>query len=111
MTVRAEQVLDFLGRPGDTSLSGTVEQAIPIITTMVRAYTRGKGFTEAPFDDDAEPDLEGVIIAAAARLATNPGQLQVDETAGPFSRSLRNSFVGWTIAEQTVLNRYRVRAQ
>lgn len=108
MAVTSEQVLELLGRPGDTALAGSIQQAIPIITTMARAYTRGRGFDH--WSDPSE-ELESVIATAAARLASNPTQLPIDETAGPFSRSLRGAFTGWTIGELAVLNRYRARAQ
>ncbi len=106
--VTPEQVLLFLGRPGDDTLSGSAEQAIPIVTTMVRAYTRGNGFWGG---EDPQEDVEAVIVSATARLVSNPSQLANDETAGPFSRSLRGAFTGWTLAELAVLNRYRTRAQ
>ncbi|KUI43911.1 hypothetical protein AU197_21135 [Mycobacterium sp. IS-1590] len=104
--VDAEQVLLFLGRPDDTSVEGSAEQAIPVITTMVKAYTRGNGF-----DVLGEPneELEAVIVTATARLVTNPGQLAHDQAAGPFTQSLRGGFTGWTLAELAVLNRYRRR--
>lgn len=104
----AADVLAFLGRPGDTTLTGVAENAIPVITVMVKAYTRGNGF-----DAYGEPDedLESVIVTASARMASNPSGLATDETAGPFSRSIRGAFNGWTLGELAVLNRYRVRAQ
>lgn len=105
----AADVLAFLGRPGDTALSGVVENAIPIVTVMVKAYTRGNGFDI--YGDTDDPDLEAVIVSAAARMASNPTGLAYDETAGPFSRSIRGAFNGWTLGELAVLNRYRVRAQ
>ena len=95
--------------PGDvTALAeGDVETVVPVVTTMAKSYTRGHGF------DGNEPNEEiaAVIVTASARLAANPAQLATDQTAGPFSRSIRGGFDGWTLAEQIVLNRYRVRAQ
>ena len=104
MAVEAEQVLLFLGRPGDTAIEGLAEAAIPIVTTMVKAYVRGTGTGWEPNEE-----LEAVIVTAAARLVSNPGQLAVDQTAGPFMQSLRGGFTGWTITELAVLNRYRKR--
>jgi hypothetical protein len=99
----AEQVCLFLGRPDDTALTASAQQAIPIITTMVKAYTRGNGFD----DDEPNEELEAVIVTAAARLVTNPGQIAHDLAAGPFTQSLRGGFTGWTLAELAILNRYR----
>ncbi|TXI50189.1 hypothetical protein [Mycolicibacter arupensis] len=84
-----------------------LESVVPIITVMARAYTRGNGF------DNGEPneELAAVITTAASRLAANPSGISHAETAGVYSRDLRGAFGGWTLAEQFVLNRYRVRAQ
>ena len=103
--VDAEQVLLFLGRPNDTALEQSAEQAIPVVSTMVRAYVRGTGEGWTPNDE-----LEAVVVTATARLITNPGQIPVDQATGPFTQSLRGSFTGWTLAELAVLNRYRKRA-
>lgn len=86
--------------------SGAVATVIPIITVMAKAYTRGRGF------EDGEPNEEvaAVIATAAARLAANPTGLQakrVDDVE--YRYSLASSF-SWTLAEQAVLNRYRVTA-
>lgn len=43
-------------------------------------------------------------------MVSNPSGLAHDTTAGPFTQSLRGAFQGWTLAELTVLNRYRRRA-
>ena len=91
-----------------TSLAaGDVTTVVPIVTTMARAYTRGRGF------DAGEPndEIAAVIATAAARLAVNGKQLarkKVDDVE--YEYTLRGTF-GWTLAEQVVLNRYRVRAQ
>lgn len=90
-----------------TSLqSGDVATALAVVTTMARAYTRGRGFVGGEPNDD----IAAVITTAATRLAGNGDQLarkKVDDIEYEFS--LRGSF-GWTLAEQVVLNRYRVRA-
>ena len=85
---------------------GDVASVIPVITTMAKAYTRGNGF------DGNEPNEEiaAVITTASARLAANPDQLASDYASGPFSRSLRGGFGGWSTAERFVLDRYRTRA-
>ena len=78
----------------------------PIVEAMARAYTRDRGFT----DDGPEPDVAAVLVTATARMMTNPGQIARDSTAGPFSESIRGGFVGWSLAETFVLNRYRKRS-
>lgn len=104
MAVDADQVAAFLGKPEDAATLATAEQAIPIVTVMVRAYVRGNG------DWEPNEEVEAVIVTAAARMVSNPSGLSHDETAGPFTRSVRGAFQGWTLAELFVLNRYRKRA-
>lgn len=101
MAVDAAQVAAFLGQPDDEATQATAEQAIPVVTTMVRAYVRGGA------DWETNDELDAVIVTAAARMVTNPGGLPVDESIGPFTRSVRGAFQGWTLAELYVLNRYR----
>lgn len=104
MAVDADQVAAFLGKPEDAATLATAEQAIPVVTTMVKAYVRG-----GP-DWVANDELDAVIVTAAARIVSNPSGLSQDITAGPFTQSLRGAFQGWTLAELFVLNRYRKRA-
>ncbi len=91
-----------------TSLqTGDVTTVVPIVTTMAKAYTRGRGFTGA----EPNEDIAAVISTASARLAANGTGLmskKVDDVE--YQYSLASSF-GWTLAELFVLNRYRVRAQ
>lgn len=104
MAVEADQVAAFLGKPGDTATLAAAEQAIPVVTVMVKAYVRG-GTDWEPNDE-----VEAVIVTASARVLSNPSGLAQDVTAGPYSQSLRGAFQGWTLAELFVLNRYRKRA-
>jgi hypothetical protein len=104
VAVEPDQVAAFLGKPDDTAILDTAEQAIPIVTVMVKAYVRGTG------DWEPSDELEAVIVTAAARMVSNPGQLPVDMTTGPFAHSVRGAFQGWTLAKLFVLNRYRRRA-
>ncbi|MGB3286049.1 hypothetical protein [Mycolicibacter algericus] len=86
---------------------GDREVCTSVVTVMARAYTRGNGFTAG----EPNEEITAVIVTAAARLAANTAGFPIDQTAGEFSQSLRGAFGGWTLAEQFVLNRYRVRAQ
>ena len=79
---------------------------MPIVTVMAKAYTRGQGFA----GDEPNDEIAAVIITASARLAANGEQLRrkrVDDVDNEYT--LASSFC-WTLAEQFVLNRYRVRA-
>lgn len=104
MPVEPMQVAAFLGKPGDAATVATATQAIPVITTMVKAYVRGGAGWES------NDELDAVIVTSTARLITNPGQIPIDQSTGDFGQSLRGAFTGWTLAELAVLNRYRKRA-
>lgn len=82
------------------------ELVIPIVTTMAKAYTRGRGFE----GNEPNEELAAVITTAAARLAANGRQLAVRNKVDDVEREYRSWFTGWTLAELFVLNRYRVRA-
>ncbi|OKH81171.1 hypothetical protein EB75_17790 [Mycobacterium sp. ST-F2] len=101
--VTGQQVADFLGQGDDTVIVALAGQHAAIITALARSYTRGRGFAGT---DPAE-DIAAVIVTATARLVANPEQLAADFG----SVSLRAGWQGWNLAEQIVLNRYRVRAQ
>ncbi|MBX7452284.1 hypothetical protein GR927_30230 [Mycolicibacterium sp. 3033] len=102
----ADDVLGLLRKSSD-EVDGQVSAALAIVSAMASAYTRGRGFN---MYGEPNPEISAVIITAAARLASNASQLSRSETTGPFSQDIRGSFQGWTLAEQFVLNRYRVRA-
>lgn len=94
----------FTGEPIAREEQG--KAVLSIVTALASSYTRGMGF-----DADGAPadDLRAVILSASARLLTNISGVQA-ESLGPFSVRYGDGF-GWTVAEQCVLNRYRVRAQ
>jgi hypothetical protein len=48
-----------------------------------------------------------VIIAATARLVSNPAQFNREEISG---YSAAGGFHGFTVTEQLLINRYRIRA-
>lgn len=83
-----------------------VEQVIPLLTTLAHAYTRGNGFD----GDEPNAEIAAAITTASARLAANASQLSHSISVGALSQDLRGGFVGWSVAELGVLNRYRVRA-
>lgn len=103
--VPAEDLLGVL--LGQTINDDQATTAIAVVTSLAKSYTRGAGFT----DTGPAEDITSVILTAAARLLSNPTGVLYDETEGPSSVSYRSAFSGWTVAELTVLNRYRVRAQ
>lgn len=81
---------------------------VETVAAYAHAYTFGRGFT-VDSDGNGEPahDVARVIVAAAARLTTNPEQVSV-YSAGDYSERPA-VFTGWTVAEQGVLHRWRKR--
>ena len=101
----AARMVAFLGAQDDDDVVALAAVHTPIMTTMVKSYTRGRGFDEYGYPN---VDLETVILAAGARLVVNPeqsGRLQI----GDYSE-VKAVFNGWTLAELAVLNRYRRRS-
>lgn len=101
--VTGQEVAAFLGLGDDAALVAQAGQHAAIVTAMVRSYTRGRGFVGAVPTED----VAAVIVTATARLLANPEQIQTEYG----TVSTRGGFQGFNIAEQIVLNRYRVRAQ
>jgi len=99
MPVTGQDVADFLGQGADTALVALAGEHAAIISAMVSAYTRGRGFT----DGEPTADLAAVITTASARMAANPEQIQTKVG----SVEIRGAFTGFTLAETFVLNRYR----
>lgn len=100
----ADDVVAFLGRTGDAAALDLALQHLPIVTEMVRAYTRDKGFSDGVPGDD----LAAVIVSSCARLVANPEHTR-NQTTGPFQIA-QGIFNGWTLPELAILHRYRKRA-
>ena len=97
-----DDVAQLLG----TRRSDVHRNAAAVVTAYVRSYVRDNGFPLDPDDDELPIDLAAVILTAAARLATNPAQLE-QERAGDYYAV--GGFKGWTLVELAVLHRYRRR--
>lgn len=102
MAVAGQDVADFLGQGTDTALVALAGEVVPVITAMVSAYTRGRGFEAGNPNDE----LTAVITTASARMVANPEQLPT--RVG--SVEIRAGLQGFSLAETFVLNRYRKRA-
>ncbi|GAA1663730.1 hypothetical protein GCM10010977_02560 [Citricoccus zhacaiensis] len=95
-------VAAFLGAADDTELTALADEHVAVVTTMVRAYTRGGGFAAGTPNDE----LAAVITTATARLVANPEQ--VGYSVGSVRQDA--GFKGFSLAETFVLNRYRRRS-
>lgn len=103
MNVLPADVAAFLGRGQDTTVLALAEAHLPLVTTFVRAYVRGNGFTLTEPNDD----LAAVITTATARLVVNPEQAQRVQVADyAETPAILN---GFTLPELAVLHLYRRR--
>lgn len=100
----AADVANLLGLGDDTEVVALAGAWLPVVTAQVKAYTRGRGFTEGvPADDVAM-----VIVTSTARGVSNPENVR-SESIGDYSIS-RQVTEGWTLPELAILNGYRKRA-
>ena len=100
-----QDVAEFLGKGEDAPTLALAQAHLPVVSAMVKAYTRGRGFDEA---GNMADDLALVVIASTARLVANPDHTR-DTTTGPFS--IRHGiFDGWTLPELAILHSYRRRS-
>ena len=97
----APHVAAFVGKPGDADSIAAATEYVPIVAEYVRGYTRGNGYTQ---DEPASP-LHAVIVAASARLVSNPEQVTYYQTGDYTERSA--VLTGYTLPELGVLRRYR----
>lgn len=97
----------FLGLPtGEGGDDAHLQSHLDTAAAMVKAYVRDNGFDpiEGPGDD-----LAAVIVSSAARSASNP---TLATSVGVDDAQVRpGTFHGWTLAELSILHRYRRRAQ
>lgn len=98
-------VIAFLGLPETPQTIALVNQHVRVVTTFVRAYVRGRGFS---LYGEPTLDLEDVIVSAASRYVVNPQQL-TRQSLGNQSVSYA-ALEGFTLAEKAVLHNYRRRA-
>ena len=94
--------------PGDVQAltEGDVETVVPIVTVPAKSYTRSQGFTGS----QPNREIAAVTCTASARLAENGFQLRRKRIDDIEIEYALQSTVSWSLAEQSVLNRYRVRA-
>ncbi|TFD56390.1 hypothetical protein [Cryobacterium sp. Hh38] len=105
-TVTGTDVAEYLGRGDDFNLATLAGRHVIVVTEMVKAYTRGKGW-DAQFN---EPNtaLAAVIVSATARLSNNPDgtiTISVDDY-----QTRKTVFEGFSLAEHVILNAYRRKA-
>lgn len=93
---------------GDTPIeASTAATSIDAATALVDGYTRSNHLDH---DGTPRPGVAHVVLTVAARIAANPGQVSYRVSAGAFSKQVGKGFSGFTLAELSILNRYRKRA-
>lgn len=103
MAVEPTAVAKFLDRSDDPSVVALAEAHLPVVTAFIEAYTRGNGFTNGEPADS----IAAVIIAATARLVSNPA-MTVRETDGDYD-VVHPRLDGFTLPELAVLHLFRRR--
>lgn len=100
----AADVAQFLGRGDDDDLVTLAGAHLPIVTEMVKAYTRGVGFTAG----EPSAALAAVIVSATARLSSNPDgtiTVAVDDYS-----TRKTVFESFSLVEHVILDGYRRKA-
>lgn len=81
--------------------------AVEAATAVVAAYCRDRHLDAG---GRPRPGVKTVALTVAARIAANPSGISRQDTAGSFSTRRSGGFTGLTLAELTVLKRYRRKA-
>ena len=97
------EVAKVFGRENDPDFVALCGQHASLITRMVGGYCRGQGFDDGGW---VREDLRQVIVLAAARLAVNPSQQEVESADGYMARG---GFHGFSLPELAILHSYRRR--
>ena len=100
-------VLAHLGWANSARNVALVTAHLEHVIELTRAYTRGRGFDEFGGKTFCDPSVRAVIIGACARSVANPAHAYRIEAGSVVATPAR--FEGFTLAEQTALNRFRVR--
>lgn len=93
---------------GTVKPTEAAEQALTAAHGLIDGYTRGR-YRDA--EGHYRPGIQAVVLTVAARLLANPGQVSTRVSAGTLTVSRGPGFQGFTLAEQTTLNRYRKRSR
>lgn len=100
-------VLAHLGWANSARNGALVTAHLEHVTELARAYTRGRGFDEFGGKTFCDPSVRAVIVGAASRSVSNPSNAYRIEAGTVVATPSR--FEGFTLAEATALNRFRVR--
>lgn len=103
--VTVEELQAFM--PDDLIPDDLATLSVEAATAVVAAYCRDRHVDRAGWP---RAGVKAVVLTVAARIAANPSGISRQDTAGSFSTRRSGGFNGFTLAETTILNRYRKRA-
>lgn len=106
MGVTPEELISFMGATPVSTETATT--ALTTAEALIGGYCRGCHVDGA---GEYRDGIKAVVITVGARIAANPAQVTIRDSAGPFTRARGQGFSGFTLAELAVLNRYRKRAK
>lgn len=105
MGVTPEELINFMrDTPVSTEIATT---AIATAEALIGGYCRGCHVDKG---GEYRDGIRAVVMTVGARIAANPAQVTIRDSAGPFTRARGAGFSGFTLAELAVLNRYRRKA-
>ena len=93
--------------PDDALDADLCALAVEAATAVVAAYCRDRHLDAS---GRPRPGVKTVALTVAARIAANPSGISRQDTAGSFSTRRSGGFTRFTLAELTVLKRYRRKA-
>jgi hypothetical protein len=106
MKPTVEDLLVLSDRPESEALRAQAGLQLASAEGMVAGYCRGRHVDAA---GEYRPGVGEVVLSLASRMLANPQQVQVRTQVGSVSELRGEVTVGFTLAEQFVLNRYRKR--
>ena len=98
-------VISYLGWPSDSTLVTQANAHAAQAATLVKAYTRGRGFGTGDDAGKVEEGIASVIVTYAARSLSNPTSAR-DIEAGAFKESPGSPW-SFSLVESLVLQGHR----
>lgn len=80
--------------------------AVEVAHGLIAAYCRGR---HLDFMGKYRPGVRSVVLTVGARILANPGQISSNVQVGAATVRKGTGFNGFTLAELSVLDRYRKR--
>lgn len=101
------EIAKLMNRSGDTEAVSLASAYIDLVWSMAQEHTRGKGFSAD--GEQAAPSICSAVKLAVIRLTVNPTQTKRFQV-GEYQET-PTVFDGFSLAELSALNTYRIRAK